>query len=39
MKGKIGDRQRLLHVLKAIDEVAFYIGDTNLDGFMLNSMM
>lgn len=39
MKNKFGDRQRLLHVLKAIDEIAFYVEGADLDGFMLNSMM
>ena len=39
MKGKIGDRQRLLHILDAIAEIQFYTTDTDLKTFLENSMM
>src|ERR1700749_1485524 len=39
MKGKPGDRQRLLHILEAINEIQFYTTSTNLKDFLANSMM
>ncbi len=39
MKGKIGDRQRLIHILEAITEIEKYISDTDLKDFLSNSMM
>jgi uncharacterized protein with HEPN domain len=39
MKGSIGDRQRLLHILEAIDEIQLYTNDTDLKSFLSNSMM
>ncbi|WP_426669948.1 DUF86 domain-containing protein [Mucilaginibacter sp. McL0603] len=39
MKGKIGDRQRLLHILDAINEIQLYTETTNLKSFLANSMM
>lgn len=39
MKGKIGDRQRLQHILKAIEEIEMYTNGTTLDIFTSNSMM
>lgn len=39
MKGKIGDRQRLLHILEAIDEIQAYTFNTDLESFLSNSMM
>jgi uncharacterized protein with HEPN domain len=39
MKGKLGDRQRLLHILEAIDEIQRYTSNTDLKGFLSNSMM
>jgi uncharacterized protein with HEPN domain len=39
MKSKPGDRQRLLHILEAIDEIQLYIINTNLKTFLANSMM
>jgi uncharacterized protein with HEPN domain len=39
MKGKIGDRQRLLHILEAISEIETYTQNTNLKSFLSNSMM
>ena len=39
MKGKIGDRQRLLHILEAIDEIQTYTLNTDLQTFLTNSMM
>jgi uncharacterized protein with HEPN domain len=39
MKDKIGDRQRLLHILEAINEIRFYTKSTDLPVFLSNSMM
>jgi uncharacterized protein with HEPN domain len=39
MKGKLGDRQRLLHMLEAIDEIQSYTASTDLESFLSNSMM
>lgn len=39
MKGKIGDRQRLLHILESITEIENYISGANFDIFVQNSMM
>lgn len=39
MKGKIGDRQRLQHILEAIREIQEYISETDLKSFLSNSMM
>ena len=39
MKSKLGDRQRLLHILEAIEEIQTYTENTDLDTFLDNSMM
>ena len=39
MKGKPGDRQRLIHILEAIDEILLYTLNTDLTSFLKNSMM
>ena len=39
MKGKIGDKQRLQHILEAISEIENYTDNTNIDTFFENSMM
>lgn len=39
MKGKIGDKQRLLHILEAITEIEGYTTKTNFESFLENSMM
>jgi uncharacterized protein with HEPN domain len=39
MKGKLGDKQRLAHILKSIEEIETYTAGSNLDMFMQNSMM
>ena len=39
MKGKIGDKQRLLHILDAIHEIETYITNVDFDAFLNNSMM
>jgi uncharacterized protein with HEPN domain len=39
MKGKIGDRQRLLHILDAIAEIETYTNNVLLTDFLKNSMM
>jgi uncharacterized protein with HEPN domain len=39
MKGSIGDRQRLLHILEAIDEIQNYTSNTDIKDFLKNSMM
>ncbi|MEN9952386.1 MAG: hypothetical protein RLZZ520_654, partial [Bacteroidota bacterium] len=39
MKGKIGDKQRLAHILESIEELEDYTAGSNLDTFLQNSMM
>ncbi len=39
MKGKIGDKQRLLHMLESIKEIENYTTDVNYEAFMENSML
>lgn len=39
MKGKIGDKQRLLHIKDAIAEIEAYTNNTDLKNFLSNSMM
>jgi len=39
MKGKIGDKQRLLHILDSIIEIEGYTLKSNFDSFLENSMM
>src|SRR3954463_8426234 len=39
IKGKIGDKQRLLHVLDAISEMESYITNVDFNTFLSNSMM
>jgi uncharacterized protein with HEPN domain len=39
MKGKIGDKQRLIHILESIDEIEKYTADSSIEQFMQNSMM
>ncbi|MDB5010021.1 MAG: hypothetical protein JWQ06_810 [Mucilaginibacter sp.] len=39
MKGKLGDRQRLLHIIEAIDEIQIYTANTDIKAFLTNSMM
>ena len=39
MKGKLGDRQRLLHTLEAIKEIRQYTSGADLENFLSNSMM
>jgi len=39
MRGKIGDRQRLLHILDAINEIQSYTENTDIKSFLENSMM
>jgi uncharacterized protein with HEPN domain len=39
MKGKIGDRQRLNHIVEAINEIEQYTTNTDLTLFLANSMM
>lgn len=39
MKGKIPDRQRLLHILEAISEIEKYTSEVNLESFLESSMM
>jgi uncharacterized protein with HEPN domain len=39
MKGKAGDRQRLTHILEAIDEIQHYTENVELKSFLANSMM
>jgi uncharacterized protein with HEPN domain len=39
MKGKLGDKQRLLHILESIEEIEKYTEGSNLEVFLQNSMM
>lgn len=39
MRGRIGDRARLNHILDAIIEIENYIMDVNFNDFLKNSMM
>lgn len=39
MKGKMGDKQRLLHITAAIAEIETYIAGTTFEDFHDNSMM
>lgn len=39
MRGKIGDRQRLLHIIDAITEIDSYTANIDLQLFLQNSMM
>ena len=39
MRGKIGDKERLGHILDAIEEIEAYTADIDLKGFLANSMM
>ncbi len=39
MKGKLGDKQRLIHILESIDEIEKYTADSSFELFMQNSMM
>ena len=39
MKGKIGDRQRLIHILDSISEIEQYTSKANFTTFIENSMM
>jgi uncharacterized protein with HEPN domain len=39
MKGRIGDKQRLLHIVDAISEIESYVNNVSFDFFARNSMM
>ena len=39
MKEKMGDKQRLLHILEAISEIEMYVKDAGIEEFLSNSMM
>ncbi|HCF63973.1 MAG TPA: DUF86 domain-containing protein [Ferruginibacter sp.] len=39
MKSKMGDRQRLLHILESIEEIEQYTSKANFSSFLENSMM
>ena len=39
MRGNLGDKIRLMHILDAIEEIQNYVSQVNFDGFMENSMM
>lgn len=39
MKGKIGDKQRLDHIIDAISEIEAYTANVELNDFLANSMM
>ena len=39
MKSSLGDKQRLLHILEAIEEIEKYIAGVSFDVFLQHSMM
>jgi uncharacterized protein with HEPN domain len=39
MRGKFGDKERLKHILDAIEEIEAYTANTDLTDFLANSMM
>ena len=39
MRGKIGDKERLGHILDAITEIEAYTANIELKDFLANSMM
>ena len=39
MKDKIGDKQRLLHILDAVFEIETYTANVDFEAFLKNSMM
>ena len=39
MKGRIGDKQRLLHIAESISEIEQYISGTSFGHFLQHSMM
>jgi uncharacterized protein with HEPN domain len=39
MKGKMGDKQRLLHILDSINEIEKYTTSVSFENFLDNSMM
>jgi uncharacterized protein with HEPN domain len=39
MKGKLGDKQRLLHILECITEIETYVQHASFEMFCANSMM
>jgi uncharacterized protein with HEPN domain len=39
MKDRIGDRQRLIHVLEALDEIQAYTSNIEILDFLENSMV
>jgi uncharacterized protein with HEPN domain len=39
MKSSLGDKQRLLHILEAIEEIENYVSGVNFDAFLQSSMM
>lgn len=39
MRGKLGDKIRLMHILDAIEEIESYVSQVDFDVFMENSMM
>jgi uncharacterized protein with HEPN domain len=39
MKGSLGDKQRLLHILEAIGEIENYTANQTFPDFISNSMM
>ena len=39
MKGKLGDKQRLLHIYEAIVEIENYVSGSVIEAFLSNSMM
>jgi uncharacterized protein with HEPN domain len=39
MRGKLGDKVRLLHIVDAIEEVASYVQSYDYNYFVANSMM
>jgi uncharacterized protein with HEPN domain len=39
MRGKLGDKQRIIHIIEAIDEIERYTANQEFSNFIDNSMM
>lgn len=39
MRGSLGDKLRLLHILESIQEIESYVGEADIGTFLSNSMM
>ncbi|TAE21958.1 MAG: DUF86 domain-containing protein [Cytophagales bacterium] len=39
MRDKLGNKQRLIHALEAIEEIENYVAEQTFESFLINSMM